>query len=109
MNHVVDYFGPKECLSKQKRYIHYKMEKTHKLATRQYVGLVCDLNSRMAQMSDSDSSSSSEAHNFRDEDEEASIPYDSDSANNDEISNSSIDNEETIETTVSEMDLLLIN
>ena len=28
MNHVVTYFGPKECISKQKRYIHYKMEKT---------------------------------------------------------------------------------
>ena len=28
----------------------YKMEKPRKLTTRQYVGLVCDLNSRMAQM-----------------------------------------------------------
>ena len=25
MNHVVTYFGPKECLSKQKRYLRYKM------------------------------------------------------------------------------------
>ena len=50
MNHVVAYFGPKECLSKQKRYIRYNMEKTRKLTTRQYVGLVCDLNSRMSQM-----------------------------------------------------------
>ena len=25
MNHVVDYFGPKECLSKHKRYICYKI------------------------------------------------------------------------------------
>ena len=50
MNHVVSYFGPKECLSKQKRYIRYKMEKTHKLVTRRYVGLVRHLNSRMAQM-----------------------------------------------------------
>ena len=25
MNHVVTYFGPKECLSKQKRYLSYKM------------------------------------------------------------------------------------
>ena len=25
MNHVVSYFGPKECLSKQKRYLRYKM------------------------------------------------------------------------------------
>ena len=50
MDHVVNYFGPKECLSKQKRYIHYKMEKLLKLATRQYVGLVRDINSRMAQM-----------------------------------------------------------
>ena len=43
-------FGPKECLSKQKRYIRYKMEKPRKLTTRQYVGLVHDINSRMAQM-----------------------------------------------------------
>ena len=50
MNHVVTYFGPKECLSKKKRYIRYKMEKPRKLTTSQYVGLVCDLNSRMAQM-----------------------------------------------------------
>ena len=50
MNHVVAYFGPKECLSNQKRYLRYNMEKPHKLTTRQYVGLVCDLNSRMAQM-----------------------------------------------------------
>ena len=35
MNHVVTYFGPKECLSKQKRYIRYKMEKLRKLNTRQ--------------------------------------------------------------------------
>ena len=41
MNHVVTYFGPKECLSKQKRYIRYKMDKPW---------LVRDLNSRMAQM-----------------------------------------------------------
>ena len=27
MNHAVAYFGPKECLSKQKRYLRYKMEK----------------------------------------------------------------------------------
>ena len=40
MNHVVTYFGPKECLSKQKHYIRYKMEKPHKLTTRKYVGLV---------------------------------------------------------------------
>ena len=50
MNHVVNYFGPKECLSKQKIYLRYKMEKPRKLTTRQYVGLVCDLNSRMAQL-----------------------------------------------------------
>ena len=50
MNHVVSYFGPKECLSKQKRYLHYKMIKLRRLTTRQYVGLVCDLNSRMAQL-----------------------------------------------------------
>ena len=48
MNHVVAYFVPKECLSKKKRYIHYNMEKPRKLTTRQYVVLVCDLNSRMA-------------------------------------------------------------
>ena len=50
MNHVVTYFGPKECLSKQKRYLRYETEKPRKLTTRQYVGLVCDLNSRMAQL-----------------------------------------------------------
>ena len=50
MDHVVTSFGPKTCLSKKKRYIDYKMDKTHKLTTRQYVWLVCDLNSRMAQM-----------------------------------------------------------
>ena len=50
MNHVVAYFGPKECLPKQKRYLRYKMEKPRKLATRQYVGLVRDLNSRMVQL-----------------------------------------------------------
>ena len=50
MNNVVTYFGPNECLSKQKRYLRYKMTKPCKLTTRQYVGLVCDLNSRMAQM-----------------------------------------------------------
>ena len=50
MNHVVAYFGPKDCLSKQKFYLCKKMEKPHKLATRQYVGLVRDLNSMMALM-----------------------------------------------------------
>ena len=50
MNHVVTYFGSKECLSKQKRYLSYKTTKPRKLTTRQYVGLVRDLNSRMAQL-----------------------------------------------------------
>ena len=50
MNHVVSYFGPKECLSKQKRYLRCNMTKPCKLTTRQYVGLVRDLNSRMAQL-----------------------------------------------------------
>ena len=50
MNHVVTYFVPKECLSKQKRYLRYKMIKTHRMTTRQYVGLVRDLNSRIAQL-----------------------------------------------------------
>ena len=50
MNHVVAYFGPIECLSKQKRYLCYKMEKPRKLTTRQYVGLVRDLNASMAQI-----------------------------------------------------------
>ena len=50
MKHVVNYFGPKECLSKQKRYLRYKMIKPRRLTTRQYVGLVRDLNSRMAQL-----------------------------------------------------------
>ena len=50
MDHGVTYFGPKECLSKQKRYIRYKMEKPRKPTTRQYVGLVRDINSKMAQI-----------------------------------------------------------
>ena len=50
MNHVVTYFGPKECLSKQNSYLRYKMIKPSKVTTRQYVGLVRDLNSRMAQL-----------------------------------------------------------
>ena len=50
MNPVVANFCPKECLSKQKRYLWYKMEKPRKLTTSKYVGLVCDLNARMAQM-----------------------------------------------------------
>ena len=50
MNHVVTDFGPKECLSKQKRYLRYKMTNPRKLTTRQYVGLVRDLNSRMDQL-----------------------------------------------------------
>ena len=49
MKHVVTYFGPNECLSKQKRYLCYKMIKPRRLTTSQYMGLVCDLNSRMAQ------------------------------------------------------------
>ena len=50
MNHVVSYFGPKEFLSKQKRYLRYNMIKPRRLTTRQYVGLVPDLNSRMSQL-----------------------------------------------------------
>ena len=50
MNHVVTYFGPNECLSRQKRYLRYKMVNPRRLTTRQYVGLVRDLNSRMAQL-----------------------------------------------------------
>ena len=50
MHHIVAYFGPKECLSKQKRYLRYKMIKPRRLTTRKYVGLVRDLNSRMAQL-----------------------------------------------------------
>ena len=51
MKHVVTYFGLTECLSKQKRYLHYKMIKPRRLTTRQYVGLVCNLNPRKAQLS----------------------------------------------------------
>ena len=43
MDHVVTYFGPKQCLCKQKRYIRYKMKKPQKIT-------VCDLNPSMAQM-----------------------------------------------------------
>ena len=50
MDHAVTYFDPKECLSKQKRYIRYKKEKPRKLTTSQFVGLVRDVNSRMAQI-----------------------------------------------------------
>ena len=50
INHVVTYFGPNECLSKQKRYLRYKMVKPCRLTMRQYMGLVRDLNSRMAQL-----------------------------------------------------------
>ena len=50
MNHVVAYFGPKNCLSKQKRYLRYKMEKLRKLTTRKYARLVRNRNERMAQM-----------------------------------------------------------
>ena len=50
MNLVVTYFGPKECFYKQKRYLCYKMDKPLKLTTRQYVGLVCNINARMAHM-----------------------------------------------------------
>ena len=46
----MSHYGPKECLSKQKRYLRYKMIKPCRLTMRQYVGLVCDLNSRMAQL-----------------------------------------------------------
>ena len=49
MNHVVSYFGPKSCLSKQKRYLRYKMIKPRRLTKMQYVGLFRDLNSRMDQ------------------------------------------------------------
>ena len=48
MNHVVAYFGPKYCLFKQKRYIRYKMYKPCKLTTMQCVGLIHNLNARMA-------------------------------------------------------------
>ena len=50
MNHVVTYFGPKKCLSKQKRYLRYKMIKPRRLTTRRYVGLIRDLDSSMAQL-----------------------------------------------------------
>ena len=49
-NHVVTYFGPNDCLSKQKRYLRYRLSKPRELTTRQYAGLVRNLNSRMAQM-----------------------------------------------------------
>ena len=43
-------FDQKKASPFKKRYIYFKMEKPCKLTTRQYMGLVCDLNSRMAQM-----------------------------------------------------------
>ena len=51
MDHLVTYFGPKERLSKQKRYISLYNENPFKITTKQYMGLVHDLNSRMAHMS----------------------------------------------------------
>ena len=50
MNHAVTYFGPNECLSKQKRYLRYKRIKSCRMTTRPSVGWVRDLNSRMAQL-----------------------------------------------------------
>ena len=50
MNHVVTYFGPNEYLSKQKQYLRHNMIKPLRLTTRQYVGLVRDLNSWMDQL-----------------------------------------------------------
>ena len=50
MNHLFTYFGPNECLSKQKRYLRYNMIKPCRLTTKQYVGLFRDLNSSMAQL-----------------------------------------------------------
>ena len=49
-NHVVSYFAPNECLSKQKRYMRYRLTKPRDMTTRQYVSFVRDLNSRLAQM-----------------------------------------------------------
>ena len=49
-NHVVSYFGPNKCLSKQKRYMRYRLTKPRDMTTRQYVGFVRDLNSRLAQI-----------------------------------------------------------
>ena len=43
-------FGPKECLSKQKRYLRYKTKNPRNLTMSQYVGLVHDLNARMDQL-----------------------------------------------------------
>ena len=39
-NHVVTYFGPNNCLSKQKRYMRYRLTNPRNLTTRKYVGLV---------------------------------------------------------------------
>ena len=50
IDHVVTCFGPNEYVSKQKLYIRYKMVKPQKLTIIKYVGLVCNLNSRMAHM-----------------------------------------------------------
>ena len=48
MDHVVAYFGQKECLSKQNNYTHNKIEQHSNITTRQYVGLVHDFSSIMA-------------------------------------------------------------
>ena len=50
MNELVTFFTPRECLSKQKRYIRYAMRKPYDITTRQYIGSVRNLNERCVEM-----------------------------------------------------------
>ena len=50
MNELVTSFTPRECLSKQKRYIRYAMRKPFDITTRQYIGIVRNLNERCVEM-----------------------------------------------------------
>ena len=50
MNEVVTLFTPRECLSKQKRYIWYAMCKPYNITTRQYIGAVRNLNKQCIEM-----------------------------------------------------------
>ena len=79
----------KEAAQQRANYLNYKKLNKYlaKKNTRKEDNVILD------DTSDSDSSSSSEAKNSRDEDKEASITYDSDLANDDESSNSSINRE----------------
>ena len=78
----------KEAAHQRAKYLKYK--KLNKYFAKKKTRVI------LYDTSDRDSSSSSEAHNSRDEDEKTSIAYDSESGNDDESSNSSIESEEEL-------------